>query len=475
MEWSFTVHGLGNQLVSRWDSRRICGLPLDQQEKLRQVIDRAGFLSAKAQGLGAVITDMARMRSSGHTLYLAATTVAGTTEVQGLLKVGYKKLFIRSESGSYSEITPLCVLDFYVHESCQRVGLGGQLMSAMLHDVKLPPHAFGYDRPSPKLMHFLKKHYGLADYVPQSNNFVVFRQYFSNLSAARRTHNEQGTAASGCTSATRHPPWHKQQSGAYSADRGADTCDSSACSPLPLRLHTPNSPQALASRDASARRRPGSGAYPADHATPCAGPPASNAGHVTAGSVAAGGARPAAAAPPLGCTNSSKSGAHLSPHEQHALPAEEQDQPPADSDPAKPRYGRRAKPGAPLGGAYVVPIQRGVASPVPLQYQAMWGGHGQGRAAVAEPQLPCRIAPMEVASRNRGGPKVADSPHSFSAARMETAPPVHPHTACDYHGSPKQPLSPGFPPPPAGMSVTPAKAMALRQRAGMGAKNALAW
>eukprot|EP00873_Tetraselmis_striata_P008105 jgi/Tetstr1/428369/TSEL_018404.t1 len=32
-------------------------------------------------------------------------------------------------------------------------------------------------------------------------------------------------------------------------------------------------------------------------------------------------------------------------------PAEEQDQPPADSDPAKPRYGRRAKPGAPLGGA----------------------------------------------------------------------------------------------------------------------------
>ena len=31
-----------------------------------------------------------------------------------------------------------------------------------------------YDKPSPKLIGFLKKHFGLARFHPQSNNFVVF-------------------------------------------------------------------------------------------------------------------------------------------------------------------------------------------------------------------------------------------------------------------------------------------------------------
>jgi GNAT superfamily N-acetyltransferase len=55
---------------------------------------------------------------------------------------------------------PLCVLDFYVHESMQRAGLGRQLMETMLQDANLPAHACAYDRPSPKLLQFLKKHYG---------------------------------------------------------------------------------------------------------------------------------------------------------------------------------------------------------------------------------------------------------------------------------------------------------------------------
>ena len=42
----------------------------------------------------------------------------------GLLKVGVKKLFIRTDMGQIKEISPLCVLDFYVHESAQRAGQG---------------------------------------------------------------------------------------------------------------------------------------------------------------------------------------------------------------------------------------------------------------------------------------------------------------------------------------------------------------
>jgi alpha-tubulin N-acetyltransferase 1 len=41
-----------------------------------------------------------------------------------LLKVGVKKLFIRDVHANYYEISPLCVLDFYVHESQQRGGHG---------------------------------------------------------------------------------------------------------------------------------------------------------------------------------------------------------------------------------------------------------------------------------------------------------------------------------------------------------------
>lgn len=48
----------------------------------------------------------------------------------------------------------------------------------MLEVEKTAPHQLAYDRPSPKLIGFLKKHYGLSDYIPQNNNFVIFRQYF---------------------------------------------------------------------------------------------------------------------------------------------------------------------------------------------------------------------------------------------------------------------------------------------------------
>ena len=40
------------------------------------------------------------------------------------------------------------------------------------------PEKLAYDRPSEKLIGFLRKHFGLAKYVPQNNNFVVFDAYW---------------------------------------------------------------------------------------------------------------------------------------------------------------------------------------------------------------------------------------------------------------------------------------------------------
>jgi alpha-tubulin N-acetyltransferase 1 len=63
--------------------------------------------------LPAIITTASRLFTSDNRLYLSAEG----NRVIGLLKVGVKKLFIRNELGSIKEISPLCVLDFYVHES----------------------------------------------------------------------------------------------------------------------------------------------------------------------------------------------------------------------------------------------------------------------------------------------------------------------------------------------------------------------
>jgi alpha-tubulin N-acetyltransferase 1 len=57
---------------------------------------------------------------------------SGQGTVVGLLKVGRKKLFVFDAAGVHHEMKPLCVLDFYVHESKQRMGCGKALYEYML-------------------------------------------------------------------------------------------------------------------------------------------------------------------------------------------------------------------------------------------------------------------------------------------------------------------------------------------------------
>lgn len=111
--------------------------------------------------------------------------VEGRTAL-GFLKVGQKRLFVASSGraafadvqGAFRELEPLCVLDFYVHERCQRAGHGRRLFDTMLSRERVDPARLAYDRPSPKLLGFLRKHFGLTKFQPQSNNFVVFDAYF---------------------------------------------------------------------------------------------------------------------------------------------------------------------------------------------------------------------------------------------------------------------------------------------------------
>lgn len=116
------------------------------------------------------------------------------------------------------EVEPLCLLDFYVHESMQRSGCGKKLFEAMLEVCENPyalfcchhhfplqsegvkPHHMAIDRPSSKCLSFLKKHYnlhpcrwqvckgvqvhraaGIFFYLSQANSFVIYDGFFENI------------------------------------------------------------------------------------------------------------------------------------------------------------------------------------------------------------------------------------------------------------------------------------------------------
>lgn len=145
------------------------------------ILDEMGSASAKAQGLLKPITSWDKLRNSDHTVYLLVDREdnGGDGSVVGLLKMGNKKLYVFDLDGDCHETVALCVLDFYVHESKQRMGCGKKLFEYMLQEEGVEPEKLAIDRPSHKFLLFLQKHYGLSDVVPQSNNFVVFGGFFS--------------------------------------------------------------------------------------------------------------------------------------------------------------------------------------------------------------------------------------------------------------------------------------------------------
>lgn len=153
------------------------------QQRVSEILDCMGAASAKAQGLKAPITSGDKLRTqSEHMVYLLVDreSNAGRGSVVGLLKVGKKNLFLLDRAGDQKEVYPTCILDFYVHESRQRSGCGKKLFEYMLQDVKIQPRLLAIDRPSPKLVAFMRKHYDLASIIPQVNNYVIYDGFFTN-------------------------------------------------------------------------------------------------------------------------------------------------------------------------------------------------------------------------------------------------------------------------------------------------------
>ena len=145
--------------------------------QINEIIDVIGRESSRAQGLRSIITSSSRFfASSDNKIYLKVEE----GKVVGFIKTGIRKLFYANEIGKIIEMSPLCLLDFYVHESCQRSGYGKELFEFMLRCENSTANKIAIDRPSVKSLTFMRKHYGLSDYISQNNNFVVYKQYFDS-------------------------------------------------------------------------------------------------------------------------------------------------------------------------------------------------------------------------------------------------------------------------------------------------------
>ena len=163
--------------ISLWDAGSIESAP----QQIREEIDRLGAESGVAQDLREPITSAQKLGASDHRLYLQCDERGVPT---GFIKVGTKHLFYMTSCGAYVELDPLCVLDFYVCGTQQRRGLGIALFRIMLEREGGPePKDLAYDRPSPKLLPFLRKHFGLSDFFEQPNRYVVFDSH-SRLASA---------------------------------------------------------------------------------------------------------------------------------------------------------------------------------------------------------------------------------------------------------------------------------------------------
>lgn len=156
----------------------------DTVSKVGEVVNQMGSASAAAQGLTKAITTADRIRNSEHKLYFLIDKNAnsGKGAVTGMLKTGNKSLYVFDRDGNHYQVQPPCLLDFYIHETKQRNGLGKVLFEHMLQKEGIAPVQMAIDRPSEKLLGFLNKHYSLKDPVKQMNNYVVFDDFFPKRS-----------------------------------------------------------------------------------------------------------------------------------------------------------------------------------------------------------------------------------------------------------------------------------------------------
>ena len=193
-----------NDGISFYDSDSLSNMESSNYEIFRNTLDNLGIKSGIAQELNGPITSCQSLIDSitpkdndGHHLLIYCEN----NEMKGYIKYctpGSKNLYFYSKKGAVKEFSPYCLLDFYVLDTKQRSGIGIKLFKRMLQECSNSddnyhgngnpnPDYLGsdagnwaYDRPSPKLLPFLKKHFNLNNPDLQPNKYVIFLEHFYN-------------------------------------------------------------------------------------------------------------------------------------------------------------------------------------------------------------------------------------------------------------------------------------------------------
>ena len=151
-------------------------------------LDNLGIKSGQAQLLNGPITSVEKLTGSNHTIIVCCSADdenGGIDYCVGYLKYGKKDLYFYHKNGKVTQSSPVCLLDFYVDDSMQRNGLGIALFRQMLNTLStdsslssmsspITPKDIAYDRPSPKLIAFMRKHYDMINPDLQPNRFAIY-------------------------------------------------------------------------------------------------------------------------------------------------------------------------------------------------------------------------------------------------------------------------------------------------------------
>jgi len=177
MEFPFNINELFHNTITKLEGQ---SLIKGCNPNFGIVLDLIGEASRNAQNLHRPVTSANSFISSDQILYVLTDPKRnnGNGAVLGIIKTGPKKLFLLNHKGVQHEMNLSCILDFYIHESCQRMGLGKLLFDHFLKVEDFDIKRLVIDRPSNKFLAFLQKHYKLHDIIPQVNNFVIFEGFF---------------------------------------------------------------------------------------------------------------------------------------------------------------------------------------------------------------------------------------------------------------------------------------------------------
>jgi len=110
------------------DAARVGAYTGANRALLDSILDEFGTRSAAAQGIGQPMTSAAKLVASEHRVYLASDGA----QLTGFLKVGTKHLYYYDRKGKVQELDPVCALDFFVDEGCQRRGIGNGILQGFL-------------------------------------------------------------------------------------------------------------------------------------------------------------------------------------------------------------------------------------------------------------------------------------------------------------------------------------------------------